>query len=170
MMRSSRATRRRHSPAIREARRRRSRVAGISLIETMVASVLAAFLGILLATEPAHRSAAPRSKSSARARITQEGILAAQSLACDLGGFLADAPAAPAPRPSTRSRAGTSLKATCSSCISRGRTGTDVIAITYQLSGDQLVRSNSSTGVTTTIARYVTAFSVGQTRKTPARR
>jgi hypothetical protein len=36
-----------------------------------------------------------------------------------------------------------------------------VIVITYQLSGDKLVRFNSSTGVTTTIARYVTAFAVG---------
>ncbi len=36
----------------------------------------------------------------------------------------------------------------------------DTIVITYQVSGNELVRSNSSTGVSTTIAKYVTAFSV----------
>ena len=41
----------------------------------------------------------------------------------------------------------------------QGTTPTDVIAITYQLNGNQLVRTNSSSGVTTTIAKYVTAFS-----------
>ena len=32
--------------------------------------------------------------------------------------------------------------------------------ITYQQSGNQLVRYNSASGITTTIASYVTAFSV----------
>ena len=109
----------------------------------------------------ARHSAARPSRSSARARIAQEGILAAQSIACDFGGFLADAPG----------RTGTLAQYSFTSWdVSQGNvlilnfqgtTGTDVIAITYQFSGDQLVRSNSSSGVTTTIAKYVTAFSVG---------
>jgi hypothetical protein len=40
-----------------------------------------------------------------------------------------------------------------------GATTSDVIAVTYQLTGQMLVRTNSSTGVTTPVARYVTAFS-----------
>ncbi len=133
---------------------------GYSLIETMVASVLAAFLGILLALSCASfgRSAV---EVHSRARITQEGILAAQSLACDLGGFLADPPG----------RTGTLAQYPFQSwdlsqgdvliLYFQGSTPTDLIAVTYQLSGDQLIRTNSSSGVTTTIARGVTAFSVG---------
>ncbi len=33
-----------------------------------------------------------------------------------------------------------------------------VITISYQLVGNQLVRTNSSTGVSTTVSRYVTGF------------
>jgi hypothetical protein len=143
---------------------RRARAAqlrrGYSLIETMVASVLAAFLGILLALSCASfgRSAV---EVESRARITQEGILAAQSLACDFGGFLADAPG----------RTGTLTQYSFTTwdvsqgnvliLYFQGSTDTDLIAITYQLSGDQLIRTNSSSGVTTTIARGITAFSTG---------
>ena len=42
----------------------------------------------------------------------------------------------------------------------QGASSGDLIVITYQLQGNLLVRSNSSTGVTTTIANYVTGFSV----------
>jgi hypothetical protein len=38
----------------------------------------------------------------------------------------------------------------------------DRIVISYQLDGSQLVRSNSSSGVTTTIAGRVTGYSVAQ--------
>ena len=73
--------------AVRAAHPRR----GYSLIETMVASILAALLGIL-AGALVRIVRAVRTRSRVRARIAQEGILAAQSLACDFGGFLADAP------------------------------------------------------------------------------
>jgi hypothetical protein len=126
----------------------------------MVASVLAALLGLLLALSCASfgRSAL---EVESRARIAQEGALAAQSLACDFGGFLADSPG----------RAGDLTQYTFTSWdLSQGNMlilyyyGTapsDVIVVTYQLSGDQLIRSNQSSGVTTTIARHVTGFSVG---------
>jgi hypothetical protein len=158
-MRSSRATKGRMPQRFRIGRPTHPR-RGYSLIETMVASILAAFLGILLALSCASfgRSAV---EVESRARITQEGILAAQSIACDFGGFLADAPG----------RTGTLTQYSFSSwdvsegnvliLYFQGTTGSDVIAITYQLSGDQLIRSNSSNGVTTTIARNVTAFTVG---------
>jgi hypothetical protein len=126
----------------------------------MVASVLAALLGILLALSCASfgRSAL---EVESRARIAQEGALAAQSLACDLGGYLADSPG----------RTGDSTQYSFASwditqgnlliLYYHGTTSTDVIIVTYQLSGDQLVRCNQSSGVTTTIARHVTGFSVG---------
>jgi hypothetical protein len=124
----------------------------------MVASILAAFLGMLLALSCASfgRTAL---QVECRARIAQEGILASQSLACDFGGFLADAPG----------RAGTLAQYSFTNWDTsepnvlalyfQGTSPSDVIAITYQLSGNQLVRTNSSSGATTTIARCVTAFS-----------
>jgi hypothetical protein len=126
----------------------------------MVASILAALLGILLAISCASfgRSAL---EVESRARIAQEGILAAHSIACDFGGFLADSPG----------RTGTSTQYSFSSwdvtqshvliLYFQGTTITDVIIVTYELSGDQLVRVNQSSGVSTTIARHVTGFSVG---------
>jgi hypothetical protein len=126
----------------------------------MVASVLAALLGLLLALSCASfgRSAL---EVESRARIAQEGILAAQSIACDFGGFLADPPG----------RAGdlnqysfTSWDISQSNVLIlyfRGATMSDVVVVTYEQNGDQLLRSNQSTGMTTTIARHVTAFSVG---------
>jgi hypothetical protein len=126
----------------------------------MVASVLAALLGILLALSCASfgRSAL---EVESRARIAREGILAAQSIACDFGGFLADSPG----------RAGTSTQYSFTSwdvsqphtliLYFQGTTSTDVIIVTYELLGDQLVRSNQTSGVSTTIARHVTGFSVG---------
>jgi Tfp pilus assembly protein PilW len=157
-MRSLRTTNgqlRQRSGSLRRAHPRR----GYSLIETMVASMLAAFLGMLLALSCASfgRSAL---EVESRARITQEGILAAQSLACDFGGFLADAPG----RMGTLAQYSfTNWDASQGNVLVvnfQGTIPTDVVAITYQLNGNQLVRSNSSSGVTTTIARYVTAFSV----------
>jgi hypothetical protein len=132
----------------------------------VVASALASLLMILLATTWANFGR-PALEVEARARIEQEGILAAQSLACDFAGFLADTPG----------RTGTYLDGTANPYQAAsppwnastagvlilnfyGASTSDVIAITYELQGNVLVRTNSSTGVTTSVARYVTAFSV----------
>jgi hypothetical protein len=136
---------------------------GFSLLDAVLASFLATLLGMLLAMSCA-TFGRPALEVDARARITQEGILAAQSIACDLGGFLADA----------AGRTGTSSQYVFSGWgLSQGNvlvlhfqgasaSPTDSIQITYQQSesGDQLVRYSSETGVTTVIAKYVTAFSV----------
>jgi hypothetical protein len=108
----------------------------------------------------------PGLEVEARARIEQEGILAAQSLACDFGGFLADLPgrtgamqvgAANAYQMSSPpwdvSTPGVLL------LNFFGGTSSDTVVISYQLEGNTLVRTNSSTGVSTTVARYLTAFS-----------
>jgi hypothetical protein len=132
---------------------------GFSLIETMLASVLATLLGVLLAMSCA-TFGRPALEVDARARITQEGILAAQSIAYDLGGFLAD----------NSGRTGTATQYVFFGWdLSQGNalvlnyygaTTSDLVVITYQLNRNQLVRYNSTSGVTTTIANYVTAFSV----------
>jgi len=130
------------------------------MLETLLASVLASLLGILLGMSCA-TFGRPAIDVDARARITQEAILAAQSLACDLGGFLAD----------SSGRTGTSAQyqllpfphgwdLSQSNVLKLNYQGataapTDLIVITYQQSGNQLVRYDSSTGVTTTIATYL---------------
>ena len=158
-MRSSRAARGEFPQRFRKGRSVALR-RGFSLIETMVASVLSAFLGILLALSCASfgRSAV---EVQCRARLAQEGILAAQSLACDFGGYLPDAPGCTGTLSQYSFTSWDVSQGNVLILYFQGSTGTDVIAVTYELSGDQLIRSNSSSGVTTTIARGLTAFSVG---------
>lgn len=125
----------------------------------VIGSILATLLGMLLATACA-TFGRPVLEVEARARIEQEAILATQSIACDLGGFLADAPG----------RTGTlGHYPFVDWDVSNGNvlllnfqdsTSQDIVVITYELQGNLLVRANSSTGVTTTIAKYVTNFSV----------
>ena len=146
------------------ARGRRPR-RGYSLVEAVLGAFLATILGLLLAMSCA-TFGRPALDVDARARITQEGILAAQSIACDLGDSSPIALAVPELvcriqlLTSIRLWAGTFRRATLWSSIFKGVTSSDVIAITYQQSGNQLVRYNSASGITTTIANYVTAFSV----------
>ena len=129
--------------------------------------MLASLLGILLAGACV-TFGRPALEVNARARITQEAILATQSLACDLGGFLADGPgrtgtlvqyhfANPPWDVSQGTPPGTVLLLNF-----QGLSSGEPVVITYQLQANLLVRSNSSTGVTTTIATHVTGFSVAQ--------
>ena len=148
-------------------RRGRSRRRGFTMIEMIVASTLAAMLGILLAQACATfgRNAL---EVETRARIAREAILATQSLACDLGGFLADTPGrtgtliqypfgVPPWDVTQGSPAGSILWLNF-----QGASSGNPIVIKYEwlIPGNQLVRFNSSTNVTTTIANYVTGFSV----------
>jgi type II secretory pathway component PulJ len=147
---------------------RRSRRRGFSLMEMIVAFTLASMLGILLAQACATfgRTAL---EVEARARIAREAILATQSLACDLGGFLADGlgrtgtltqyqfVGSPQWDASQGSPSGSLLWLNF-----QGASSGNPIVIKYEwLAGsNQLVRFDSSTGVTTTTANYVTTFSV----------
>jgi hypothetical protein len=141
----------------RSARGNRRR--GTSVTDMVIGSILATLLGMLLATACA-TFGRPALEVEARARIEQEAILATQSIACDLGGFLADPPG----------RTGTlghypfvdwDLSNGNVLLLNFQDTATqDLVVITYELQGNLLVRSNSSTGVSTTIAKYVTNFSV----------
>jgi hypothetical protein len=132
---------------------------GSTLLEMVVGSILATLLGMLLAGACA-TFGRPALEVEARARIEQEAILATQSIACDLGGFLADSPG----------RTGTlghypfvDWDVSNDNVLLlnfQDTTSQDLVVITYQLEGNLLVRTNSSTGVATTIAKYVTNFSV----------
>ena len=149
-------------PPSRAAVRRRR--AGITLTEMVVATGLATLLMILLGSTWATLGR-PALEVEARARIEQEGILAAQSLACDFAGFLADAPgrtgamqigvASPyqaSTPPWDASNPGVLL------LNFYGQNTSDAVVISYELQGGDLVRTNSSTGTSTTVARYVTSF------------
>lgn len=138
------------------------RRAGTTLSEMVVATALGVLLMLLVATTWA-TFGRPALEVESRARIEQEGILAAQSLACDFGGFLADTPG----RTGTMSvGAENPYQFTGWDVSTPGvlllnyyvASTPPVITISYQLVGDQLVRTNSSTGVSTTVARYVTGF------------
>jgi hypothetical protein len=143
----------------------RSGRCGFILIELIVASILATLLATLLALACA-TFARPAMEVEARARIEQEAILAVQALACDFGGFLADPPGRTGPFSQDGqtypyqfldwdlSHGDTLL------LNFQGANSSDIVVITYALQGDRLVRSNSSTGGTTTVARHVTSFAV----------
>jgi hypothetical protein len=152
-------------PPHRDAMRRRR--AGMTVTEMVVSTALGVLLMMLVATTWA-TFGRPALEVESRARIEQEGILATQSLACDFGGFLADTPG----------RTGTMAVGTQNPYQFTGwdvstpgvlllnfyvAATPPVITISYQLEGNQLVRTstNLSTGVTTTttVARYVTNFS-----------
>jgi hypothetical protein len=146
------------------------------MIEMVVATGMATLLVILLATSWA-TFGRPGLEVEARARIEQEGILIAQSLACDLGGFLDDDPSASPGRtggtlidfPPTNtfnpyqfsgwstSNPGVLLLSFSDLTTSLGYT------VTYQVESNQLLRTctNLSTGASTTmtVARYVSSFS-----------
>jgi prepilin-type N-terminal cleavage/methylation domain-containing protein len=147
--------------------RGRSRRRGFTMVEMIVASALAAMLGLLLAQACTTFGRAAL-EVEARARIAREATLATQSLACDLGGFLAD----------TQGRTGTLIQYPFGVPpwdVSQGSPAGSMLWLNFQGASDgnpivikyewltaenQLLRYDSSTNVTTTIANYVTAFSV----------
>jgi prepilin-type N-terminal cleavage/methylation domain-containing protein len=138
---------------------RRSRRRGFSLMEMLIASMLMALLGVLLA-QACVAFGRPALEVEARARITQESILAAQSLACDLGGFLSDPPGRTLSLSQYQFVDWDLSQGNVLLLNFQGQGPTDLVIISYQLQGNHLVRSNSSTGVAMTISNYVTGFTV----------
>lgn len=141
----------------------RSRRASISVTEMAIASGLAALVMILVATTWS-AFGKPALEVEARARIEQEGILAAQAMTCDLGGFVADLPG----RKGIVAASTSNVYQFTGWDVSNpgvmllnyvGSPSTQVITVGYQLQGNVLERTNYSTGVTTPAARYVTDFS-----------
>jgi prepilin-type N-terminal cleavage/methylation domain-containing protein len=143
---------------------RRSRRRGFSLVEMIVALTLASMLGILLAQACATfgRTAL---EVEARARIAREAILATQSLACDLGGFLADGSGRTGTRSQYQFTSWNLPQASPPGSLlwlnfQGASSGNPIVIYEWLAGSNQLVRFDSSTGVTTTTANYVTAFSV----------
>lgn len=141
-----------------------SRRASFSMTEMTVASALAALVMILVATTWT-TFGKPALEVEARARIEQEGILAVQSLACDLGGFLADLPGRSGPLTAASSNiyqfTGWDVSHPGVLLLNYvGPSTSPVITVSYQLQGSVLERTDYSTGVITPAARYVSAFSV----------
>ncbi len=132
---------------------------GYTLIEMIIALVMVTLLGGLLGRACA-AFGRPALEVEARARIAQEAILATQSLACDLGGFLPDAMARTGTLSQYQFLDWNLADGNVLWLNFRGSESTDIIVITYQLQGDVLLRCNASTGVNTPIAKYVTGFSV----------
>jgi len=140
------------------------------MLESLLASVLATMLGMLLATSCA-TFGRPALEVDARARIAQEGILAAQSIACDLGGFVTYSSSSGQKPGTSTAYAFTGWDLSQGSVLFlnyQGATSNDSpVTVTYQVivdpvkpSANRLVRYDSLTGVWTTIATGVTAFTV----------
>jgi prepilin-type N-terminal cleavage/methylation domain-containing protein len=143
----------------------RGRRGGFTLIEMMVVC----FMLSLLATMMAGAWSAfgkPAVNVDARCRIAQEASLAAESLARDLSGYLPNSGALPGGQASAKfvgrmEPENTALWLCFDSQASPNRTAdwaSPDTVIVYQLSGDQLVRSDQEAGTTVVIARYLTSF------------
>jgi hypothetical protein len=144
------------------------------MIEMVVSAALASFLLILLATTWANFGL-PALGVEARARIEQEGVLAAQSLACDFAGFLADSSGPTGtyqdgitnPYQAVQAGPGAPFWNVSTPGVLvlyfYGANTSDLVTISYQVVTDPqtqvscLVRTDSSTGVSTTVARYLAA-------------
>ena len=128
-------------------------------MELLVSSLLATVLMMLIAGAWA-TFGRPALEVEARARISQEAILATQSLTCDLGGSLADSPGRTG---ALRQYSFVDWDLSNNNLLLlnfHGATPGDLIVISYQIQENKLVRVNSTTGVVMTIANYVTGFSV----------
>jgi hypothetical protein len=144
------------SPRSVDPRRRRR---GYSLVELVVASLLAVLLGSLLATAFI-TFGRPAIEVEARTRISREAILAVQSVACDLGGFLADNPGRTGPLGHYRFTEWDLSDPNVLLLVFQGSSVKTLVVIRYEIQGNRLVRTNSDTGATTTIANHVTGFKV----------
>ena len=81
-------------PKARSTRTSAPRRRGFTLIEMAVATLLLALLGVLLSDAVA-AFARPANEVDHRTRVAMEANLAAEALARDLGGYLADSQADP---------------------------------------------------------------------------
>jgi hypothetical protein len=126
-------------------------------VSAALASLLMSLLGMSWTT-----FGRPAQQVEARARITQEAILAAQSLACDLGGYLPDSPGQIGTKDQYQFVDWDLSNSQVLLLNFQGANPGDVVVINYQLHGSQLVRTISSSGISTTIATGVTGFSVAQ--------
>ncbi len=134
---------------------------GFTIIEMVIATFLTVFLALLLGAAMA-TFARPAAEVDGRARLALEACLAAEALARDLGGFLADNSGNPG--------ALTQYKFASWSFSSDGTTlflnfqgtnpGPPYVMVTYQQQNYQLVRTQLTSGIQTVVASHVTRFFV----------
>jgi type II secretory pathway component PulJ len=141
--------------------RRASTRRGFTITEMVIAAFLSAFLALLLAAAVA-TFARPAAEVDGRTRLALEASLAAEALARDLGGFLADNSGNPGTLIQYKfaswsfSSDGTTLFLNF-----QGTTpGPPYVIVTYQQQGYQLVRTQLTSGTQTVVASHVTKFFV----------
>ncbi len=137
----------------------------------VVATGIATLLMVLLATTWATFGRRAL-EVEARARIQQEGVLAAEALARDFGGFLADAPPGVIEAMSYGGNGSYQYQFTdytvdvnnpgllllTYSGTRSPPSGTIVVQYWFDSTNNLLRRQNLSTGIETTVAQYVTDF------------
>ncbi len=144
------------------------RCRGFTIIEMVVATFLTALLAVLLAVAMA-TFARPAAEVDGRTKLALEASIAAESLARDLGGFLADNSGTPGTLNQYQftswsfSTDGSTLYLNY-----QGASGPPLI-VTYQQDPQhyQLIRNQLSTGVQNVVAQHVTSFHVAADTANP---
>jgi Tfp pilus assembly protein PilW len=147
----------RAEPTGRRTRTRR----GFTITEMVIATFLSAFLALLLAAVVA-TFARPAAEVDGRTRLALEASLAAEALARDLGGYVADNGGTPGNLTQYKYNL-TAWPPNPGSMLLlnfQGANSGSPVIVTYQQNSQyQLVRTSSNSG-TTVVAQYVTGFQV----------
>jgi prepilin-type N-terminal cleavage/methylation domain-containing protein len=151
-------------PMARSTRTSAPRRRGFTLMEMAVATSLLALLGVLLASAVA-TFARPANEVDHRTRVAIEANLAAEALARDLGGYLADSQADPGTL--IQYQLSTSAPWSCSSdnkvlSLTFTKPGSPDVTVTYQMNvNHQLERISNLTSpsLDTVIAGHLADFS-----------
>jgi len=144
------------------------RCRGFTIMEMVVAIFLTALLAMLLAAAVA-TFARPATEVDGRTRLALEASMAAEALARDLGGYLADNSGVPGTLTQYQfSNWNPSSDGTILFLNYQGTSpGPPYVIVTYQQQDYRLVRTQLSNGVQT-VARYVTGFLVQPDPNNPA--
>src|SRR5208283_3763371 len=137
------------------------RCCGFTISEMVIGTFLMALLAVLLAAAVA-TFARPAAEVDGRTRLALEASMAAEALARDLGGYLADNSGVPGTLTQYQfSNWNPSSDGTILFLNYQGTSpGPPCVIVTYQQQDYRLVRTQLSNGVQTVVARYVTGFLV----------
>ena len=135
---------------------------GFTIIEMVIATFLTAFLALLLAAAVA-TFARPAAEVDGRTRLALEASLAAEALARDLGGFLADNGGNPGNLTQYKYNLAAWPPPPGQMLLLnfQGTTSGSTVIVTYQQNSlYQLVRTQLTSGTQTVVASHVTRFFV----------
>ncbi len=138
-----------------------ARCRSFTIMELVVATFLTALLAVLMAAAAA-TFARPAAEVDGRTRLALEASMAAEALARDLGGYLADNSGVPGTLTQYQfSNWNPSSDGTILFLNYQGTSpGSPYVIVTYQQQDYRLVRTQLSNGDQTVVARYVTGFLV----------